>query len=149
MIIERGVVREQRTIAGKVEKGPQALSRCQQLIVLALLNDGILDVAEHLWDGAVALEINGELSNGSPVANPLGRNLDNIIFEDVQPRCLCIENDQVTFFICTQELLQIRPVLMEQIGWGKGDGTQTMHKLSCGSGHSTHFHTLKDLRPRQ
>ncbi len=77
----------------------------------------------------------------------LSRNLDDVILKDVQPRCLCIEDDQVCLFTGLQESLQIRLILTQQIGRGKGCHAQPMDKLSGRSGRGTYFQALKHLRP--
>ncbi len=103
MIIERGIMRQQGSSIGKVEKSLESLSGRTYLVVFPLFNDWVHDVAKHHRYGATRFQVHTELANNFAPPYPLRSYLDDIILKNVQACGLGIEHHYVIIVIDSQE----------------------------------------------
>ena len=115
VVVVIGIMSQQRTAVGKVEKHPQSLSMTMELLMLALLDDRIDDVAKHRRYLAIRLDINREGVHHSTLPNAFRGNLHHIILKDIQSRSLRVEDYDILLLISLNKTLQHRLVAGEQL----------------------------------
>ena len=86
-----------------------------KLLMLALFDDRIDDVAKHQRYLAVGLDIDREGVHYSTLPDTLRRNLHHIILKDIQSRGLRVEDYDILLLISLNKTLQHRLVAGEQL----------------------------------
>ena len=115
MVVVVGIMPQEHTATGKVKKHSQSLSMSVELLMLALLDDRVDDVAQHLRYLAIRLDINREGIHYPALPDALGCNLYYIILKDIQARSLRVEDYNILSLISLHEALQHCLVTGEQL----------------------------------
>ena len=123
-VIVLGVVAHQGhlPVAHEVEKHAEGVGMGMDLMVSALLDDGIGNVAQHGGNGAIGLNIHGELGHAPALPYLFGGNLHDVVLKDVESGGLGVEHHDVVSLIKAEEFLQVSVVVgAKKIGWADGE----------------------------
>ena len=134
----------------KVEKHLQAFLVRTNGLVLALADDWIGDIAQHLGNFALGIDMNRELVHGLAVSDALGRNLNHIIIKHVQSGGFGVEHHYLLLIIDAQKLLYIgRILVIEEVGRCDAAHFQPMNELPRGGIALENHQSLEQSRPCQ
>ena len=122
VVVVACVVSEQRCSAGIVEETLQSLGWRQQLMMKALLDNGVGNVSQHLWNMAVGRYIHAKFrarDNSSVVHLHCGY-LQDVVLVDVQSRGLGIEDHNIALGSLGEALYIALAVTAQQVRWCHG-----------------------------
>ena len=153
-----GVVSEQTASFGVLHELRERLAVREQRMQYALLDYRVHYVAEHGRYLAIGLHVDRKFGVGQHLAaaHLHGSNLQNVVLEDVKPRCLGVEHHDGLRLVAAHEALQVGlaealPLLVaaQQVGRQNGVVEQRAHEVARRSVCLVHAHTLHQSRPRQ
>ena len=133
VVVVACVMSEQWRSTSIVDEASQCLGRWQQLVMEPLLDDGVGNVAQHLWNVAFGSYVNTELRAGdnSSVAHLHGGNLQNVILVDVQSRGFGIEDNNLTLGSLGEAPDIAHAVAAQQVRWCHGPEAQLPDEVAC------------------
>ena len=123
MDVEVCVVGKEGGVAHVVEEASQCLPWRHLYVVAQRLDEWVFDVSEAWGNGLVGVEKDGEgrVLYHFPLVQFHGGNLYDVIFEDVQPGGLGVEDDDVALFDVACEFLDICGIgILDEVGGQQG-----------------------------
>ena len=154
LIVETHVVSHHRTVADKSQKPCQRLFRLEQFANRHLLMiervHRVFFLAEQGRDGAVGLNIEVEwLAHYPALADPHGRDLDDIVMIDVRARGLGVENHDFASIVCLEKLLEVGggAVVAQEVVGRKGKLEKFSRETPSKGVGVENADTVQDTRP--
>ena len=122
VVVVACVVSEQRCSAGIVEETLQSLGWRQQLMMKALLDNGVGNVSQHLWNMAVGRYIHAKFRarDNSSVVHLHCSYQQDVVLVDVQSRGLGIEDYNIALGSLGEALYIALAVTAQQVRWCHG-----------------------------
>ena len=156
-----GIVSEQAASVGILHEHTECSVVREQRVMLALLDDGVDNVAKHGWYLAVGFYVHAKLGAGHDhaVAHLHGSNLKDIILKDIQSGGLRVEHHDGLLLVTAHKTLQVGgggvlPVSLvcgraQQVGRQDGTVEQSTHEVARRSIRLVHAHSLHEACPRK